>query len=46
MLQVVDLVTDGTSPLWGTTRGPALGDAILTTLALLTGGSRGSARAA
>ena len=46
MLHVVDLVTDGASPLWGTTRGPALGDAILTTLALLAAGSSGSARVA
>jgi hypothetical protein len=46
MLHVVDLVTDGASPLWGTTRGPALGDAILTTLALLKAGSGGSAHAA
>jgi hypothetical protein len=46
MLHVVELVTDGTSPLWGTTRGPALGDAIRTTLALLSAGSRGSACAA
>jgi hypothetical protein len=36
MLRVGDLVSDGASPLWGTTRDTALGDAISTTLAMLT----------
>ena len=35
MLRVVDLVTDGAGPLWGTTKDATLGDAISTTLAIL-----------
>ena len=38
MLRVVDLVTDGAGPLWGATKDAALGDAIATTLAILTRG--------
>ena len=35
MLRVVDLVTDGCGPLWGTTEDATLGDAISTTLRIL-----------
>ena len=38
MLRVVDLVTDGAGPLWGATKDAPLGDAIATTLAILTRG--------
>jgi hypothetical protein len=38
MLRVVDLVTDGAGPLWGATKDAPLGDAIATTLAVLTRG--------
>jgi len=38
MLRVVDLVTDGAGPLWGPTKDVPLGDAIATTLAVLTRG--------
>jgi hypothetical protein len=46
MLRVVDLVTDGAGPLWGTTKDAALGDAISVTLAILTPSALGPARAA
>ncbi len=36
MLRVVELVTDGCGPLWGTTKDAALGEAISKTLAILT----------
>jgi len=36
VLRVVDLITNGTSPLWNATRGAALGEAISSTLAVLT----------
>jgi hypothetical protein len=36
MLRVLDLVTGAGSPLWATTTDGALGDAISTTLAILT----------
>ena len=36
MLRVVELVTDGTGPLWGTSKDAALGDAISRTLTILT----------
>jgi len=39
MLRVVDLVTDGAGPLWGTTTDATLADAISTTLAILTPGA-------
>ena len=39
MLRVVDLVQDGGSPLWAATGGPALGDEISATLALLRPGA-------
>ena len=38
MLRVVDLVTDGAGPLWGATKDAPLGDAIATTLTVLTRG--------
>ena len=38
MLRVVDLVTDGAGPLWGATKDAPLGEAIATTLAVLTRG--------
>jgi hypothetical protein len=38
MLRVVELVTDGAGPLWGQTKDVPLGDAIATTLAILTRG--------
>lgn len=38
MLRVVELVTDGTSPLWATANDSALGDAISATLAILAPG--------
>jgi hypothetical protein len=40
MLRVVDLVTDGGSPLWTSVKDDALGDAIATTLALLRPAAR------
>jgi hypothetical protein len=43
ILRVVDLVTDGAGPLWGTTTDATLGDAIAATLAILTPGVPGSA---
>jgi hypothetical protein len=46
MLRVIELVTDGASPLWGTTKGAPLGDAISATLAILTPVSAGDVRAA
>jgi len=36
MLRVVDLVTDGASPLWGSRKDAILGEAISTTLTILT----------
>jgi hypothetical protein len=36
VLRVVDLITNGTSPLWNAPRGAALGEAIASTLAVLT----------
>ena len=44
MLRVVDLVTDGAGPLWGTTRDATLGDAIAATLAILGPSASGSTR--
>jgi hypothetical protein len=44
MLCVVDLVCDGGSPIWGTTKDAALRDAISTTLAILPTGTVGSTR--
>ena len=41
MLRVVELVTDGASPLWATTAGAPLGEAISTTLTILTPRSAG-----
>jgi hypothetical protein len=35
MLRVLDLITNGASPLWAGMKGPALGNAISTTLAVL-----------
>jgi hypothetical protein len=46
MLRVVDLVTDGAGPLWGPSKDAPLGDAIATTLAILTCSGLGSTRAA
>jgi hypothetical protein len=49
MLQARELISNGASPLWGTTKDAALDDAISTTLAILTAGARwpsDSARAA
>ena len=46
MLRVVDLVTDGAGPLWGTAKDATLGDAISTTLAILTPGGGDSTRGA
>lgn len=40
MLRVRELISDGASPLWGTTKDQALGDAISMTLGLLTAGAR------
>jgi hypothetical protein len=45
MLRVVDLVTDGAGPLWGSTKDAPLGDAIASTLALLTRRGLGPTRA-
>ena len=45
MLRVVDLVTDGAGPLWGPTKDAPLGDAIATTLAILTRRGLGPTRA-
>ena len=36
ILRVVDLITDGTGPLWSSRRSEALGEAISSTLAVLT----------
>jgi hypothetical protein len=36
MLRVIDLLTDGTGPLWNAARGAALGEAISSTLDVLT----------
>jgi hypothetical protein len=46
MLRVIELVTDGASPLWGPARGAPLGDAISATLAILTPASAGGVGAA
>jgi len=47
MLRVLDLVQNGAGPLWGTTKGPTLGDAIGATLQILTpGGTRDSTHGA
>ena len=35
MLRVLDLITNGASPLWAGMKGPALGNTIATTLAVL-----------
>jgi hypothetical protein len=40
MLHARELISNGASPLWGTTKDEALGDAIATTLAILTSGAR------
>lgn len=45
MLRVVDLVTNGAGPLWGATKDAPLGDAISTTLAILTRRGLGPTRA-
>jgi hypothetical protein len=45
MLRVVDLVTDGAGPLWGTTKDALLGDAIASTLSILTRAGLPSTRA-
>jgi hypothetical protein len=45
MLRVVDLVTNGAGPLWGATKDAPLGDAIATTLAILTRRGLGPTRA-
>jgi hypothetical protein len=44
MLRVVDLLSDGASPLWGTTKDATLRDAISTTLAILRTGTVDSTR--
>jgi hypothetical protein len=41
MLRVRELISEGASPLWGTTNNAALDVAISKTLALLTTGARG-----
>ncbi len=46
MLRVLDLITDGASPLWGTTKDAALGNAISATLAILTPGALDARRGA
>lgn len=45
MLRVIDLITDGAGPLWGSTKDAPLGDAIAATLALLTRRGLGRTRA-
>jgi hypothetical protein len=46
MLRVADLVQNGGGPLWATRTGPTLGDAIATTLAILTPGAHDPRRRA